>query len=84
MAIYTYVGNKDRASHASRVVFSTGKDMVIGEQVDLTAPEIAEVTKVLPVLDIRVGSIAATVDKTTFPPAVKYIRVGNGLVAVYT
>jgi hypothetical protein len=61
MAIYTYVRNKRAEDTTSRLVFSTGKDMVIGEQVDLLAGEVTELSKVAALLDVQAGSIAVTV-----------------------
>lgn len=83
MAIYTYVKNKRADDFTSRVVFSTGKDMVIGEQVDLTAGEVTELAKVASLLDIQLGSVAVTIDKTNFPPVQRYVRLGTALTVIH-
>lgn len=79
MAMYTYRGNYSRDNHTSRVVFSTGKDMVVGEQVDLTAGEIIEASKSMG-LDIVSGSVAVPITNLNFPAVQKFVRVGSGVV----
>jgi hypothetical protein len=79
MAMYSYVGNKDANNHTSRILFSTGKDMVVGEQIDLTAVEIAEVGK-LDRIDVRAGSVAVPITNLNFPAVQKFVRIGIGLV----
>lgn len=79
MAFYTWYGNKHGHSNdfTSLVTFSTGKDMVIGEAVDLVAQEVTEVGR-LTTLDIRAGNTPQTIDRTNFPPVLMVKRTAAG------
>lgn len=79
MAIYTYVSNKNAASPISRLTFSTGKDILIGESLDLTAGEITELGKLSNLVNVQAGTVAAPITYLTFPRFIRYLRGANGV-----
>lgn len=82
MAIYTYVSNKRRDDFSSRITFSTGKDMILGEAIDLTAQEVIEVGRLAPFYNVQVGTVAVTITHQNFPPVRIYARKGTLAVTV--
>jgi hypothetical protein len=81
MALYTYTGNKTPGDTTSRVVFSTGKDMVIGETLDLTAGEVTEGSRAMDIT-LTPGTVATSISFLNFPSVQKYVRLGGALTII--
>ena len=77
MPFYTFFGIKP-GNTGSRIAFSTGRDMVLGEQLDLTAQEVIEVARVANHYDIRSGQLVVTITHLNFPAAHRYVRSSDG------